>query len=77
MRTLIISDIHANFTALKAVLEHATPFDRVWCLGDLIGYGPDPNECVDAVRELPGIQCIKGNHDAALLGEIDITAFND
>lgn len=77
MRTLIISDIHANFTALEAVLEHAAPFDRVWCLGDLIGYGPDPNKCIEKVRELPGLQCIKGNHDAALLGEIDITAFND
>ncbi len=77
MRTLIISDIHANYTALKAVLEHAAPIDCVWCLGDLVGYGPDPNECIDAVRELPGLKCIKGNHDAAFLGEIDIIAFND
>lgn len=76
MRTLIISDVHANLTALNAVLEDAEPFERVWCLGDLVGYGPDPNECIERVRALPGLKCVKGNHDAAILGEIDIKAFN-
>lgn len=76
MRTLIISDIHANLTALQAVLEDAEPFDRVWCLGDIVGYGPDPNECIEMIRDLPELQCVKGNHDAAILGEIDIQAFN-
>ena len=76
MRTLILSDIHANLTALSAVLEDAKPYDRVWCLGDVVGYGPDPNECVERLRALPGLKCIKGNHDAAILGEIDINAFN-
>ncbi len=76
MRTLIISDIHANLTALSTVLEDAKPYDRVWCLGDVVGYGPDPNECVDRLRELPGLQCVRGNHDAAILGEIDKRTFN-
>ena len=76
MRTLILSDIHANLTALSAVLEDAKPYDRVWCLGDVVGYGPDPNACVERLRALPGLKGIKGNHDAAILGEIDINAFN-
>lgn len=76
MRTLIISDIHANLTALSTVLEDAKPYDRVWCLGDVVGYGPDPNECVERLRALPGLKCIRGNHDAAILGEIAKSAFN-
>ncbi len=76
MRTLILSDIHSNLTALQAVLEDAAPFDRVFCLGDVVGYGPDPNECIEQLRALPQLVCIKGNHDAAILGEIDIHAFN-
>jgi diadenosine tetraphosphatase ApaH/serine/threonine PP2A family protein phosphatase len=76
MRTLIISDIHANLPALNAVLAAAEPFDRVWCLGDIVGYGPDPNGCIEKIRDLPNLQCVKGNHDAAILGEIDINAFN-
>ncbi len=77
MRTLILSDVHANLTALQTVLEDAAPFDRVWCLGDIVGYGPDPNECIETIKELPGIRCVRGNHDAAILGEIDVAAFND
>jgi predicted phosphodiesterase len=77
MRILIISDIHANLTALEAVLADAEPFDQVWCLGDVVGYGPDPNECIERVRVLPHLRCVLGNHDAAILGQIDINAFND
>jgi len=76
MRTLIISDIHANLTALLAVLKDAQPFDQVWCLGDVIGYGPDPNECIERLRSLRRLVCVKGNHDAAILGEIDVQTFN-
>ena len=76
MRTLIISDIHANLTALHAVLKDAQPFDQVWCLGDVVGYGPDPNECIECIQTLPGLVCVKGNHDAAILGEIDVQTFN-
>ena len=77
MRTLIVSDIHANLTALEAVLADAAPIDRVRCLGDLVGYGPDPNQCIERVKALPNLECVKGNHDAAILGEIDSWAFND
>lgn len=76
MRILILSDIHANLTALQAVLEDAGSFDAVWCLGDLTGYGPDPNEVVSQVRKLPGLVCLMGNHDAAVTGQIDLTSFN-
>ena len=68
MRVLIISDIHANRTALEAVLDDAGTVDAVWCLGDLVGYGPDPNECIETVRRLPNLVCPIGNHDAAALG---------
>ncbi len=76
MRVLIISDIHANLVALEAVLADAGPVDAVWCLGDLVGYGPNPNECVERVRALPNLKCLVGNHDKAVLAEIDITVFN-
>ena len=76
MRILIISDVHANLTALEAVLADAGLFDAVWCLGDLVGYGPDPNECVETISNLPKLTCLVGNHDAAALGQIDLGAFN-
>lgn len=76
MRTLIISDVHANLTALEAVLLDAGQVDAVWCLGDIVGYGPDPNECIQRIQELPGLVCLLGNHDAAVCGKIDVAAFN-
>jgi predicted phosphodiesterase len=77
MRILILSDIHANLVALEAVLKDAGEIDGVWCLGDLVGYGPDPNECIALMKTLPGLMCLLGNHDAAALGQIDIQAFNN
>jgi predicted phosphodiesterase len=76
MRILVLSDIHANLTALEAVIADAGEFDAVWCLGDIVGYGPDPEECLTAVRAMPGLVCVLGNHDAAMIGEIDAQAFN-
>ncbi len=76
MKTLLISDIHANLTALEAVIAAAGSFDATWCLGDLVGYGPDPNECVERVAALPNLLCVMGNHDAATLRRIEIDAFN-
>jgi predicted phosphodiesterase len=76
MRILIISDVHANLTALEAVLKDAGDFEACWCLGDLVGYGPDPNECIERVRQIPGLVCLLGNHDAAALNQIDIASFN-
>ncbi|NLE43478.1 MAG: metallophosphoesterase family protein [Chloroflexi bacterium] len=75
MRCLIISDIHSNLPALEAVLADVQAFDEVWCLGDLVGYGPYPNECIERIRNLPHM-CIIGNHDQAALGRIDMATFN-
>jgi len=76
MRILVLSDIHANRSALEAVLDDAGAVDAVWCLGDLVGYGPDPNECIALIRALPNLVCLLGNHDAAALGQIDLNTFN-
>jgi len=76
MRALIISDIHANLTALEAILQEAKDFDATWCLGDLVGYGPDPNECIELIRTLPNLSCILGNHDSAVINQIDPNSFN-
>ncbi len=76
MRILVLSDIHANFTALEAVIDDAGDFEATWCLGDLVGYGPDPNECIDRIQELPELTCLVGNHDHAALGLIPLSRFN-
>lgn len=76
MRILVISDIHANYTALEAVLNDAGQVDETWCLGDLVGYGPDPNAVVEQVRELNHLTCVLGNHDVAVIGKMALEAFN-
>jgi predicted phosphodiesterase len=76
MRVLVISDIHANLAALTAVLEDAGKVNAVWCLGDVIGYGPDPNECVELIKEQKNLSCLLGNHDAASIGEMSVASFN-
>lgn len=78
MRVAIVSDIHANRQALEAVLEQirAAECDAVWCLGDVVGYGADPDACTDLVREQADI-CLAGNHDLAVIGGIPITDFSD
>lgn len=75
MRYLIISDIHANFAAFEAVLDDVGGFDKIWCLGDMVGYGPDPNECIEKLREFDHI-CVAGNHDWAALERLDLEDFN-
>jgi predicted phosphodiesterase len=76
MRILVISDIHANYTALQAVLKDAGAVDETWCLGDLVGYGPDPNAVVEEIRDIPNLTCLLGNHDVALIGRIPFESFN-
>jgi predicted phosphodiesterase len=76
MRILVMSDIHANYTALDAVLNDAGQVDETWCLGDLVGYGPDPNAVVEHIRELPGLTCLLGNHDVAVIGKMPFETFN-
>ncbi|MGI6258347.1 MAG: metallophosphoesterase family protein [Anaerolineaceae bacterium] len=76
MRTLVISDVHANLNAFQAVLAAAGTVDQVWFLGDIVGYGPDPNECVELLQTLPNLTALMGNHDAALMDYISIDRFN-
>lgn len=75
MRILVVSDVHANLVALDAVLEGAGAFDRIWCLGDLVGYGPDPDACIDRLRPLDPL-CLVGNHDLAASGRLSLEEFN-
>lgn len=78
MRYAIISDIHSNLTAFQAVLqdiEAREGFERIWCLGDIVGYGPDPKECIELLRQHAHI-CVAGNHDWGAIGKIDIDDFN-
>lgn len=75
MKVLVVSDIHSNLAAFSAVLEDAGEFDTVWCLGDVVGYGPQPNECIERLLSLPHI-CTVGNHDLAAIGRIDTSLFN-
>jgi len=77
LRFLILADIHANLEALEAVLERARGrFDQVICCGDLVGYGPDPNEVTEAVRQLGPALMVRGNHDKAAVGLTDLSLFN-
>ena len=75
MRILLVSDIHSNLVAFETVLQSAGSFDTIWCMGDTIGYGPRPNECVALIREHASVT-ISGNHDLACLGRIDLNDFN-
>ena len=81
MRYAIFSDIHANLEALEAVLAkideiaEKEPIDAIWFLGDLVGYGPNPNECITTLRERTDV-IIAGNHDWAAVGKIDLEDFS-
>ncbi len=81
MRYAIFSDIHANLEALEAVLAkidelaQEEPIEQIWFLGDLVGYGPDPNECILKLRERTDV-IIAGNHDWAAVGKIDLEDFS-
>jgi predicted phosphodiesterase len=75
-RVAVISDVHANRHALESVLaavERDGP-DEIWCLGDLVGYGPRPNECCAAVAERASL-CLAGNHDLVVLGTLGLEDF--
>lgn len=76
MRILVMSDIHANYTALQAVLKDAGTVDETWCLGDLVGYGPDPNAVVEEIREIKNLTCLMGNHDVGVIGKMSLETFN-
>ncbi len=84
MRVLVISDVHANLTALDEVLADANRtewlgragFDAIWSLGDIVGYGPWPNECIQRLQQFNGHLRVAGNHDWAALGHLDVDDFN-
>ena len=74
MRYAIISDVHANLEALEAVLKHidSLAVDKILCLGDVVGYGANPNECTEIIRNRAAITLL-GNHDHAATGGTSIT----
>lgn len=74
MRIAIVSDIHSNHTALETVLHEIDTVDQIWNLGDTIGYGPRPNECLSILPRCDVI--IAGNHDLACIGRLDLEDFN-
>jgi predicted phosphodiesterase len=78
VRIAAITDIHANLPALEAVLEaiDEAGAEEIWCLGDVVGYGGDPNACAQLVEERCSV-CLAGNHDLAVLGELRIGAFSE
>ena len=78
MKYLVIADIHSNLEAFEAVLEDAQNhggFGHTWCIGDVVGYGPDPAACIKLLKQLDPV-CVGGNHDAAAVGKIDIGDFS-
>ena len=77
LKIAVLSDVHGNLPAFRAVLEavKAEDFDRIWFLGDLVGYGAFPDECVEMAAENCHI-CLAGNHDLGVLGRIDIADFS-
>ncbi len=74
----MIADIHANLAALEACLDSVdgAGVDEIWCLGDVVGYGPEPDACADLIRERCSL-CLAGNHDLAVLGALDVEAFSE
>src|SRR5579863_6701583 len=81
MRYAVFTDVHANLEALEAVLAEIDtlaeeePIDQIWFLGDLVGYGPNPNECITLLRKRTDV-IIAGNHDAAAVGNLDLEEFS-
>jgi predicted phosphodiesterase len=75
VRIGVVSDIHSNLAALETVVAAMQPMDEVWCLGDIVGYGPQPNECVSTLRGLKHL-AVAGNHDWAATGRMGVEEFN-
>ena len=75
MRIAVLSDIHSNLAALEAVRDDLTSVDEIWVLGDIVGYGPQPNEVIRALQQM-GARSVLGNHDGAAIGTVDPDDFN-
>ncbi len=78
MKYAVLSDIHSNREALEAVLKRLQDYspDKFLCLGDIVGYGPDPSFCLETVRSLDP-EAVRGNHDAGACGQADLSLFNE
>jgi predicted phosphodiesterase len=78
LRAAVLSDVHSNRPALETVLKavDAAGVDQVWCLGDVVGYGAQPDTCTALIREHCDV-CLVGNHDLAVLGGLEIASFSD
>ena len=78
MKYGVFSDVHGNYAALKAVLEfyRKNDVENFVCCGDIVGYGPQPQECAETLRGLKNLAIVMGNHDAALVGKMDLKWFN-
>jgi diadenosine tetraphosphatase ApaH/serine/threonine PP2A family protein phosphatase len=78
MLIAIISDLHSNLEALTTAINYIdrAGVDEIWCLGDIVGYGPSPNECVEMVREKCTL-LLRGNHDAGAIGDLELSHFNE
>lgn len=74
----VFSDVHSNYEALEVVLDYlkSRQAQAYICCGDLVGYGPQPNECVEAVSALANLRCVSGNHDLAVTGAMSLKWFN-
>jgi diadenosine tetraphosphatase ApaH/serine/threonine PP2A family protein phosphatase len=78
MKYAVLADIHANLAALQTVLadiDGREKVDEIWCLGDVVGYGPDPHRCIEIIQNRCSV-CVAGNHDWAAIGKMDTAAFN-
>ena len=75
MRIGVVSDIHSNLEALSTVIGAMGPVDQLWCLGDIVGYGPEPNECIAVLAGTRHL-AVAGNHDRAAIGQLDLEEFN-
>jgi putative phosphoesterase len=72
MRIVVLSDIHSNLDALQAVVRHLPKYDELWCLGDIVGYGPQPNEVIEKLQQLRPTTVLEGNHDRAVVtGDVE------
>jgi diadenosine tetraphosphatase ApaH/serine/threonine PP2A family protein phosphatase len=78
LRVAVISDVHSNQPALEAVLAATDEagVEELWCLGDVVGYGAQPDACADLIQQRCDV-CLAGNHDLAVLGELDISSFSE
>ena len=75
MKALLLADVHSNLEALEAIFADCGAFDQIWCMGDVVGYGPDPVRTLELLQS-HDFRCVAGNHDAAVAGVLSVEDFN-